>query len=89
MMVYTGLNHDAWNHDSLNLPFSPSWFELRVKMFKLQMLSLLLPLRADVLTANVSTEGRDQKFPFWVVFNPLQRIVCISVNSTRFHMKLS
>jgi hypothetical protein len=60
-MVCTALNCDAWNHDGLNLPFSPSWFELR---FKLQILSLLLPLRADVLTANVSAEGRDQKFLF-------------------------
>jgi hypothetical protein len=58
-------------------------------MFKLQILSLLLPLRADVLTANISAEGRHQKIPFWVVFHPIQRIVCISVNSAWFHMKLS
>jgi hypothetical protein len=77
------------NPDGSNLPFSPSWFELRVKMIKLQILSLLHPLRADVLTANVSAEGGDQKNLFWVVFHPLQRIVCISVNSARFHMKLS
>jgi hypothetical protein len=64
MVVCTGLNCDAWNHDGLNLPFSPSWFELRVKMFKLQILFSLLHLRADVVTANVSAEGRDQNFPF-------------------------
>jgi hypothetical protein len=89
MMVCTALNCDAWNHNGLNLPFSSSWLELRVKMFKLQILSLLLPLRADVLTANVSAEGGDQKFLFWVIFHPLQIIVCISINSAWFHMTLS
>jgi hypothetical protein len=88
-MVCTALHCDAWNHDGLNIPFSSSWFELRVKMFKLQILSLLLPLRADVLTANVSAESGHQKYLFWVVFHLLQIIVCISVNSTQFHMKFS
>jgi hypothetical protein len=89
LVLQLAVNCDAWNHDGLNLPFSPSWFELRVKIFKLQILSLLLPLRADVLTANVSAEGGDQKILFWVIFHPLKRIVCISVNSARFHTKLS
>jgi hypothetical protein len=64
-MVCMTLNYDAWNHDGLNLPFSASWFELRVKFFKLQILSLLLPLRADVLTSTILCDFVNKKSAVW------------------------
>jgi hypothetical protein len=39
------------------------------------------------ITAINSTEGTDEKFLFWAVFDSLERIVWILVNSARIGLK--
>jgi hypothetical protein len=41
------------------------------------------------ITAIGGTEGADREFPFWTVFDPLQRIVSSSLSFAPFDLKPS